>query len=63
LPGLPPEPATVSCPERRIPGRKDSARAVAGVDNPLFYEAKTLMVFGDARETMVEILAALKQSV
>jgi len=35
----------------------------AGVDNPLFYEAKTLMVFGDARETMVEILAALKQSV
>ena len=53
----------MSCPERRIPGRKDSARAVAGVDNPLFYEAKTLMVFGDARETMVEILAALKQSV
>jgi len=35
----------------------------AGVDNPLFYEAKTLMVFGDARETLVEILAALKQSV
>ncbi len=34
----------------------------AGVDNPLFYEAKTLMVFGDARETLVEILAALKQS-
>jgi NAD(P) transhydrogenase subunit beta len=34
----------------------------AGVDNPLFYGAKTLMVFGDARETLVEILAALKQS-
>jgi NAD(P) transhydrogenase subunit beta len=35
----------------------------AGVDNPLFYEAKTLMVFGDARETLAEILAALKQNV
>jgi len=35
----------------------------AGVDNPLFYNAKTLMVFGDAREMLVEILAALKQSV
>jgi NAD(P) transhydrogenase subunit beta len=34
----------------------------AGVDNPLFYEAKTLMVFDDAREALVEILAALKQS-
>jgi NAD(P) transhydrogenase subunit beta len=34
----------------------------AGVDNPLFYEPKTLMVFADAREAMVEILAALKQS-
>jgi NAD(P) transhydrogenase subunit beta len=35
----------------------------AGVDNPLFYDPKTLMVFGDAREALVEILAALKQSV
>jgi len=34
----------------------------AGVDNPLFSGAKTLMVFGDARETVVEILAAFKQS-
>jgi len=35
----------------------------AGVDNPLFYDPKTLMVFADAREALVEILAALKQSV
>jgi len=34
----------------------------AGVDNPLFYDPKTLMVFADAREALVEILAALKQS-
>jgi NAD(P) transhydrogenase subunit beta len=35
----------------------------AGVDNPLFYDPKTLMVFDDAREALVEILAALKQSI
>jgi NAD(P) transhydrogenase subunit beta len=34
----------------------------SGVDNPLFYETKTLMVFGDAKDVLTEILGALKQA-
>ncbi len=32
----------------------------AGIDNPLFYEEKTLMFFADAREALEDALAALK---
>ena len=32
----------------------------AGVDNKLFYDAKTMMVFGDAKEILLKILDALK---
>jgi NAD(P) transhydrogenase subunit beta len=32
----------------------------AGVDNPLFYDPKTLMVFGDAKEVLLKIIDALK---
>jgi NAD(P) transhydrogenase subunit beta len=34
----------------------------AGVENNLFYDPKTLMVFGDAKEVLTEILGALKQA-
>jgi NAD(P) transhydrogenase subunit beta len=34
----------------------------AGVDNDLFYDPKTLMVLGDAKEVLTEILSVLKQS-
>ena len=33
----------------------------AGVDNELFFGDRTLMVFGDAKQTLQGILAALKQ--
>ncbi len=34
----------------------------AGADNKLFYDPKTLMVFGDGKEVLTEILGSLKQS-
>ncbi|NOZ57203.1 MAG: NAD(P)(+) transhydrogenase (Re/Si-specific) subunit beta, partial [Calditrichaeota bacterium] len=34
----------------------------AGEDNPLFYEPKTMMVFGDAKETLTKLAAILKES-
>jgi H+-translocating NAD(P) transhydrogenase subunit beta len=34
----------------------------AGVDNPLFYDHKTMMVFGDAKDVLHKILDALKDS-
>ncbi len=32
----------------------------AGVDNPLFYDSKTMMVFGDAKEVLTRVVSALK---
>ena len=34
----------------------------AGEDNPLFYDPKTMMVFGDAKETLTKLAAILKES-
>lgn len=34
----------------------------AGVDNPLFYEEKTMMLFGDAKEMVTNIVSLLKES-
>jgi NAD(P) transhydrogenase subunit beta len=34
----------------------------AGVDNPLFYDPKTMMVFGDAKEVLRQVLDALKEA-
>ncbi|MCB1542125.1 MAG: NAD(P)(+) transhydrogenase (Re/Si-specific) subunit beta, partial [Rhodoblastus sp.] len=32
----------------------------AGIDNPLFYKENNLMLFGDAKKTLDEVVAALK---
>jgi len=33
----------------------------AGIDNPLFYLDNTMMVFGDAKQTVLGIVEALKE--
>ena len=32
----------------------------AGIDNPLFHDPKTSMLFGDAKESVVKLVAAVK---
>ncbi|MBS1271451.1 MAG: NAD(P) transhydrogenase subunit beta [Candidatus Marinimicrobia bacterium] len=34
----------------------------AGVDNPLFFEEKTMMLFGDAKEMVTDIVSLLKEA-
>jgi H+-translocating NAD(P) transhydrogenase subunit beta len=37
------------------------ASGFAGIDNPLFYDPKTSMLFGDAKGSVAEVLGELKQ--
>jgi NAD(P) transhydrogenase subunit beta len=40
--------------------KRTRAAGYAGVDNPLFYEPNTDMVFGDARHTLEAVVAGLR---
>ena len=36
------------------------ATGFAGIDNPLFVNPKTVMLFGDAKESVVKLVARVK---
>jgi NAD(P) transhydrogenase subunit beta len=37
------------------------ASGFAGIDNPLFYDSKTSMLFGDAKESITSVLGAVQE--
>ena len=42
--------------------KRSLAPGFSGVDNPLFYQEKTMMVFGDAKELLQKVVRQLKAS-
>jgi len=45
-----------------IVNKRSRAAGYAGIDNPLFYKPVTRMLFGDAKEAIEKVVAALKSS-
>jgi NAD(P) transhydrogenase subunit beta len=41
--------------------KRSLAPGYAGIKNPLFYNAKTQMLFGDAKGTLTKLVAEVKQ--
>jgi NAD(P) transhydrogenase subunit beta len=44
-----------------VVNKRSRATGYAGIDNPLFYKPDTRMLFGDAREAVEKVLAALRR--
>ena len=40
--------------------KRSMASGFAGIDNPLFYEPKTSMLFGDAKASVSEVTAEVQ---
>jgi NAD(P) transhydrogenase subunit beta len=43
-----------------IVNKRSRAAGYAGIDNPLFYKPVTKMLFGDAKDAIEKVVAALK---
>jgi H+-translocating NAD(P) transhydrogenase subunit beta len=41
--------------------KRSMSPGFAGIDNPLYYNPKTLMLFGDARASLLKLLSALQE--
>jgi NAD(P) transhydrogenase subunit beta len=41
--------------------KRSMASGFAGIDNPLFYDQKTAMLFGDAKSSVGEVLAEIQE--
>jgi H+-translocating NAD(P) transhydrogenase subunit beta len=41
--------------------KRSMASGFAGIDNPLFYDPKTSMLFGDAKESITQVLGAVQE--
>ena len=41
--------------------KRSMASGFAGIDNPLFYDSKTSMLFGDAKESITSVLGAVQE--
>ncbi len=43
-----------------VVSKRSMATGFAGIDNPLFVDPKTGMLFGDAKESVLKVVAAVK---